>query len=265
MVWKSVRCASRSSSRERPAIKRLRSLALAAYVVMFGGFAASSAGAACPTKIDAADRDGLAVVTVVSPCRAGQTVRATLGTLDVSAAINPAGEARIAIPVTAATNQISVTFEDGASEAVDVGFARIDDVLRITLEWDAAVDLDLHIVEPGGRIGGSGHVAAPVFGKEVTLGFLEVTSTGRELAPHFESYVFSRRADAPRETFGVFVEFVTRGQVPQGETCGAGTLARIQFTVTILDRGKLKRQDFEIPPATCGLTLDQRARFVRVQ
>jgi hypothetical protein len=261
----------RDTQATAPRVRRIKAVASLSVMTMFAlmvaaAFETSTAAlAACAAKVTAEDRDGLAYVKVDAPCRSGERIRATLDTTDYLGQFDSKGSALVVVPVHTPQSAIAVAFEDGTSETVQANFAHHKDVLRVTLEWDAPIDLDLHVLEPGGRLEGPGHLSSRQKAGDLTLGRLELTSDGRATGPFIESYVFPRRIDLPRDTFGAFVEYASRGRVPSGDACGQGQYARIQFTVTIVDHGTVRRQEYEIPPATCGVALQPRAMLIRIQ
>jgi hypothetical protein len=216
---------------------------------------------ACETpKIDPEDKNGLAVLTLNSPCRRGEPVRATLDDVDYAAKFDAEGVAKLILPLTRTKSEIDVSFDDGLSQSGTAVFANMEKVLRIYLSWDAPVALDLHVREPG-----YGDVARSAPRREGQIGEIDAASDGSGSPPFLQSYVYPSRTDDPGAIFGISVEYTSRGHVPKSEYCGDGAYASVHFTVTTVDRGVVARQFYEIPSLPCGQPIPQRGYLIRVQ
>jgi hypothetical protein len=217
--------------------------------------------ATCETpKVDPEDKNGLAVLTLNSPCRRGEPLRATLDDVDYPAKFDAEGVAKLNLPLTRPKSTIDVSFDDGSSQSGTAVFANMDKVLRVYLSWDAPVALDLHVREPG-----YGDVARSAPRREGQVGEIDAASDGAGSPPFLQSYVYPKRADNPAAIFGISVEYTSRGHVPKSEYCGDGAYANVHFTVTTVDRGVVARQFYEIPSAPCGQSIPPRGYLIRVQ
>ena len=136
-------------------------------------------------------------------------------------------------------------------------------VTRITLRWDAPIDLKLHVIEPGGTAGGPGDAAVgPVSAAKPLAGRIHLVDDGTGLGPFQESYVIA--GGLPALSLVVAIENVSRGRVPSGEHCKNGELARVGYSLVIVDKGSVRRRSYESAPLSCGQQLDDASYYQRV-
>jgi hypothetical protein len=77
--------------------------------------------------------------------------------------------------------------------------------------------------------------------------------------------VHKRRGDQPQSVFGIAVEYVSRGRVPTGDYCGAGSHASVKFSIYSADRGVIHGgQEMTLEPAPCNVRLDDDAYYRRI-
>jgi hypothetical protein len=216
----------------------------------------------CASSFRISDDAGLARIELKSDCRRGEKIRAAVGTSEQVAEVDQTGTARFVIILTQPATQISILYQDGSSELVDARFATSQQVMRITLQWFAPVDLDLHIIEPRGIVGGSGDSAsAPTtlqFGKQ------DLVDNATGFGPFKESYVVADRVRHASAVFAVAIENVSRGRVAMGAHCLGGELAKVAVSLTVIDRGEIKHRNIELPTFTCGQKLSDTEYYQRV-
>lgn len=227
---------------------------------------AQQAGAvACPAVVDRGENSGLLTIRIRSECRRGQKVRATYGYTEFQAQFDAEGAAKFDIVLTEPKGEVVLQYTDRAQEKVDATFASLPVVLRISILWDTPVDLNLHVVEPRGIVGGMGDAAVVMPGAASrTLGKIDLNDDGLGFGPFQESYVLANRLQSPDVTFWIGVENASRGRVPAGAHCQGGEYAKVPLTIVVADRGVIKKRNFELVPQPCGLTLDDRAYFQRL-
>lgn len=219
----------------------------------------------CKADVTAAHDRGLEKIKIVSPCRHGETVRASYGTWEQQAVFSDDGTASLAVALTDRPRPVILTYRDGTQSVIQVDGSSLAPVLRITLQWYVPVDLNLHIVEPMGVPGGKGDAVAGHAPEQFGLrGRLDLENDGSGLSPFQESYVFPDRTGRPSDIFTVYLENVTRGRTPSGEYCGKGQYAAFGIDVIVADRGRVTRTHIDLRPALCGVSLDQREYYLRL-
>ncbi len=235
--------------------------------MLLGGAAglAQDAPAACEAAVTALNDHGLERITVTSPCRRNERISARYGVLRQDAVFSDEGVARIFVALTSERGPIILHYKDNKEYSVTVDTASLSAVYRITLQWEAPVDLNLHVVEPGGRIASGGDATVGHSPEQFSLrGRLDLDDDGMGLSPFQESYVFPNRLERPSDIFTVYVENATRGRIPSGPHCGNGEYAQIDFTLIIADRSAVPRKhQFKLPSLPCGQVLDDRTYFFR--
>jgi hypothetical protein len=219
------------------------------------------------TEVAASSDRGLERITVTSRCRRGEAVRAVYdGSLQQQTFFSDEGEAHLAVALTGARAPITLSYQDGSTEEVPLArdsFENLSSVYRVTLQWNIAIDLNLHVVEPRGALNGkgdatAGHPPGP-FG---VRGEVDLADDGSGPGPFQESYVFTGQR-GPTDVFSVYVENVPRGRIPADPYCGAGKFAEVALTFIIVDRGIITRKPVTLTPAACGRPLDDRGYYVK--
>jgi hypothetical protein len=207
---------------------------------------AQDAPAGCEPALVAVNDHSLERITVTSPCRRNEKVIATYGVLRQERVFSAEGVAHFAIALTKDPSPVIIHYKDGNSSSMAIDTSNLPSVFRITLQWDAPVDLNLHVIEPGGKLGAHGDAAsghAPeIFGLK---GRIDLEDDGSGLSPFQESYVFPNALQRPAGEFTIHVENVTLGRSPSGPYCGTGEYAQIEFSLLIADRGEVKKRNYK--------------------
>ncbi len=219
----------------------------------------------CVTTVQSKDERGAIRLSFESGCRANEKVRVTLGIREQQLRLDDKGSGTIVFIVTEPANRFDVLYQDGSTAEVTAIASGLNDIMRISLLWSAPVNLDLHVLEPRGLIGGKGDATRGRNAVEFNLkGTIDIEDDGSGLGPFRESYLFPGRIAEPESIFSIFVENVTRGRLPESDYCGSGEFAKIELTVIILDRGKVREQPFEMAAAPCGAHLGDQVYFHRL-
>jgi hypothetical protein len=214
--------------------------------------------------VDAVNDHGLERITIRSPCRRNEQVYARYGLMQEETSFSPDGAAVFNIPLSNEPGPIILNYKDRTTNDIPVDTGSLSTVFRVTLQWDLPVDLDLHVVEPGGVVNGRGDATAGHAPEQFGVrGRIDLTDDGSGLSPFRESYVFPNRIEQPSEIFTIYIEDVSRGRVPSGSHCGNGDLALVEFVVLIVDRGKVRRQSFKLSPQPCGQSIPHPLYYFR--
>jgi hypothetical protein len=220
----------------------------------------------CIPSVTQSNDRGLERITVVAPCRRNEPVRAIYNdSLQQETHFSNEGVARLAVALTDAPGPIVLTYQDDRRQEVVLApgsFDGLSAVFRITMRWEAAVDLNLHVVESGGVPNGARD--ATVGHSPAQYGFrgrIDVTDDGRGSGPYQESYVIANRQ--PGDIFTVLVENVSRGRIPSGPHCGDGPLATIPLWFVIVDRGVPVTKKVTLTPAACDQIMEDRTYYFR--
>jgi len=217
----------------------------------------------CPASVSAVNDYGLLRIKVVSNCRRGENFRVVNGTWEREVRFSEDGVAQLAVPLVETRGQVLLSYQDGAwSEVSAATVALSTNAYRITLQWELPVDLNLHVVEPGGTVGGNGDAAAKTAGNARTLGRIDLEDDGKGVSPFLESYVITSPTQA-RELYSVHIENVTRGWVPTGDHCRGGQYAQVPVTVIFWDRGQVSQRNLRLPVPSCNVRLSPAEYFLK--
>jgi curved DNA-binding protein CbpA len=223
--------------------------------------------APCNETVTAWNDNGLERIRITSSCRSGETVRAAFGGRVQTSVISAAGDASFAIAIAEDSIPVILAYQDGRTTEVAVEqLAQSPVFLRITMLWDAPVGLRLHVVEPGGQLGAKGDAAAGHAPERFGLiGKIDLEDDGSGAGPFQQSYYLSNREEKQSGIFSIYVENVTRGRFPSGEYCGSGQYAQVAMDLIVSDRGKIRKNRFELPAFPCLQKLDDREYYTRIR
>jgi hypothetical protein len=223
------------------------------------------------TRIAVLQSRGHAVVTIAGqPSRHNALARVDYDDETYTGRFDDKGQAVIEFALVGTENKMTVRGPDFAPVHCDVAFPDIDHFYRVILRWHDPVRLDLHVVEPGRRLGGFGdiHAGARNPKKDKGLGEMDVvTDPGDPGMTGEQSYVLdeqTRPTDDAGYTFRV--DYVSRAAHPDPRFCGSGPEASIPLSLIVLDKGReLGPREYEIAGIPCGQVVqdDQRAQRLR--
>jgi hypothetical protein len=113
----------------------------------------------CVDQVALTESRGIADLQIVNPCRKGAALSVKAGQLSLGGNFDQQGKAQLRIPLFQEATDIAWTAGDGTTKTETVRFAGFRDAFRIGLVWRQPVDLQLHVVEPGGSVNWpNGHV-----------------------------------------------------------------------------------------------------------
>src|SRR5271165_4263648 len=189
---------------------------LTLFVLLNATSAIAQESGGCGANVSSSIDRGLMRIVVASPCRRNETVRVVYGAWEKQSVFSAEGVAKFEFVAIDDKNPVIIAYQDGTfSPEISVNTSSLGSVLRITVEWDQPVDLDLHVVEPAGALGGKGDAYAKRPASALaTIGQLDLTDDGSGVRPFQESYVISNPPESARELFRIYLENVTRGRIP---------------------------------------------------
>lgn len=232
---------------------------------------AEGGGAACPpTKVAVTTLPGgLARLGIEDRCAPGAAVRVAYVEQGLSfrGRLDAAGRGEVGVSLVDPLASLEVAVEGWGTQPVAAPFPDHGRVVKALLAWDAPVDLDLHVVEPDGRLGGpTGVVSAAVPNRAGgrALGRLERADDGKGPGGKLEAYVLEDAARAAGGSLGLLVSDASRGRLAAGEHCGAGRLAGVPYRLITLAGGQVRARRYALAALPCGRELDDAAFYVPV-
>lgn len=208
----------------------------------------------CADQVSVSEARGVVDFDISSPCRGGATLPVTAGKLSLQATLDKNGKARLRIPLFQESTEIAWTGVDGATKTETVRFNGFRDAFRIALVWRQPVDLQLHVVEPGGNVSGeTGHVwrKRPNDDLKSGVGSLQVDAEGSPGAERIEVYDVAPARNPRGGLFKVHVDFAARGDIAAPPYCGTSETAAPGFEIWVLRYGRLE------PPRRFGFRAEE--------
>ena len=212
--------------------------------------------------------------SIADPCRAGQAVTFKYVGVSFQRKVGSDGRLDFILDCFAGDRSpVEIGFEDGSTlsrNAVARDMARVS---KVSVLWSANVNLDIHAFEYAARFGKPGHVwaaapSSPDDARRVSRaegrgrGFISHVSDGGNLGSHLEVYTFWHHRRQDGGVIRLALDYASRGSTPQGETCGSGPMAEVEFLVLKLTRGaEFSRTEGAFQPAACGAPLSEEARY----
>ncbi len=231
------------------------------------------AARAAPAPEECGDRphfkeeDGVVTLDIVNPCRRGAAVDVSADGMKLRANFSGDGLATFEFPLFHERAEIAWLRADGKLDKTAVAFSGFKEAVRIALVWRSRVALALHVVEPGAELGGvAGHIQVePSASKGAsTLGADETSMSDAEPFGSLEVYSLPPEGNPGKGLLSYYVEFVSRGETPNGLFCGDGAFASPDFEIWILRYGELQKLQRTIAPAPCGKPLSDKIWIQRI-
>lgn len=212
--------------------------------------------------------------SITDPCRAGQMVTFTYVGVPFQRKVDSGGRLDFILDCFAGDGSpVEIGFQDGSTFSRNAVARDMGRVSKISVLWSANVNLDLHAFEYAASFGKPGHVwaaspSSPEDARSVARaegrgrGFISHVSDGGNLGSHLEVYTFWHHRRQDRGVIRLALDYASRGSTPQGETCGSGRMAEVEFLVLRLSRGgEFSRTEGVFQRAACGAPLSEQARY----
>ncbi|MEQ1576513.1 MAG: hypothetical protein ABL894_02565, partial [Hyphomicrobium sp.] len=211
---------------------------------------------------------------IAAGCHPGEAVQVSYGGAEFIRKLNSWGALDFILDCFAgSSSSAEVRFADGTRKTLTVAAKDFDKVSKIAVVWRAAANLDLHVFEYGARDTEIGHVwakspssmgAARVqsLSDKRGHGLMGMSDDGETLGDKVEVYTFVHNDEQESGAISMALDYESRGEKPEGATCGAGALAEVDFQVNILPRnGQVSRQTGVLTRVECGALIPREARF----
>jgi len=213
------------------------------------------------THIQVNEQLARATVEVLQPGGAGRRVEVDYGDEAYIAMVGRDGKAQIGFGLTAAANEFDIQLSETPPIHCKLEVPEFKKVYRAILRWRDPIQLDLHVIEPGGRLGGAGDVGPSQphgLGQMDLIGHVPLDGGTSET-----SYVVPDGSTlAPDQIFEFRVEYVTRGMKPALPYCDDGALASAQMELIIIDRGIATNTNVGTNRLHCGVAVPENRRFM---
>ncbi len=235
------------------------------------GSAAAQTSAKCTnidqlgaTQLKVTQQFARATVEIAQPGGAGRRVEIDYGDEAFFGTIGKDGKAQISFGLTAATNAFDIQLSEMPAVRCKIDVPEFTKVFRVILRWHDPIQLDLHVIEPEGLLGGPGDI-----GPNQPRGFGQMDMIGRpptEGGTAETSYVVPDGSTlAPDRVFEFRVEYVTRGMKPALPYCDDGAMASAQMELIIIDRGVATSTNVGTNRLRCGVAVPENRRFMVLQ
>ncbi len=223
------------------------------------------------TRVSLTQDHGRGTVTIAStPSRKNQVVRVEYDDETYATRFDANGQASLNFALVGVENKVIVRGGEFGAIRCQVSFPEIATVYRAILRWHDPVRLDLHVIEPGRRVGGYGDVHPDARNTALDRGIGQmdvVTDPEGAGATGEQSYVVDETA-RPKEG-GLFTfrfDYVSRGARPVAPFCGTGPQANISLTLLILDHGQLlPARNYDTGSIPCGQSIPDELRLQRLR
>ena len=197
------------------------------------------------TRIDVR-RGAESTINILSPCHAGTLAELKYSGLKIAVPISEDGSGAVLALGFEANSAAQITFAGGDRITFDLPFKGALLVSRIAVVWDPPVDLDLHALEYGGKLGSEDHVFArrPRQFSDVRKsggGYLKLYNSYNGVGQSAEIYTFFSRRSPPTGIVRLALDFASLRRSENAPFCGEGRLSDPPFMVLRSDRGQVQR------------------------
>jgi hypothetical protein len=221
------------------------------------------------TQLQVTEHRGRALVEISRPSSTGRKVDIEYGDELYSAKFGPDGKLRLAFALTAANNQFTLNMSETSPITCEVTVPDFRKLYRVVLRWRDPVQLDLNVLEPGGRMGETGHVSGSRTNSDLSqgIGSMDIVDGAPvEGATAELSYVVANPAAIPpNSTFGFKLDYVTRGAQPDAPYCDDQPLAAPQFDFIVIANGEVTSRKMSTNRARCREKIADARRLMPIR
>lgn len=219
-------------------------------------------------KIRVTELHGRATVEVVKPNSGGRKLQVEYGDEMYVQKFANNGGVRISFALTAPSNEITLSMNEAAPITCKLDVADFNKIFRAVLRWHDPVQLELNVLEPGGRLTESGNVTGSQPNTDLDQGIGQMDLIGgipADGATGEMSYFADGTAVPQDGVFGFKVDFVSRGARPRPPYCDAGQLAAPRVDFILIANGRVTQSKQTLPRAKCDETLTDRQRLMPIR
>ncbi len=218
------------------------------------------------TQLRVEQQYGRAVVDITRPNGAGGKVEVDYGDEAYIGQFDRTGRLRIGFALVAPKNEFEIRIAETPPLTCSLDVPEFKRLFRIVMRWRDPVLLDLHVIEPGGRLGDTGDInpARPNTNLSEGIGQMDLIS-GAPLdgATSETSYVVRDTKSLPSDgVFDFLLDYVTRGTKPVLPYCDDGALASAQIDLILIDRGTVTASKVGTNRVRCGEDIPEKRRLM---
>ena len=217
---------------------------------------------------------GRAQVELTQPDRAGHAMEIEYGDQTYIGTFDQNGRARVGFILTEAIAEFIIRLNDAPPMTCEVEVPDFDQIFRVVLRWHEPVQLDLTVIEPGGKVGDIGHIntARPNTLFTHGIGYMDlVNDIPAEGGTAELSYVVPAGTVMPaiaaqaQGDFHFQVEYISRGLQPEAPYCDDHPLAVAHMELITIEKGKVTTRKLRTNHARCGEAVAGPRRFISVR
>jgi hypothetical protein len=221
------------------------------------------------TQLLVTQQQGRALVEISRPGSTGRKVDIEYGDELYSPKFGPDGKLRFAFALTAATNQFTLSMSETPSITCDVTVPNFQKLYRVVLRWRDPVQLDLNVLEPGGKMGDTGNVSGARANSDLSqgIGTMDIIDNAPADGATAElSYVVANPAAIPPNSmFGFKLDYVTRGAQPDAPYCDEFPLAAPRFDFIVIANGEVTTRKMSANRAHCREKIADARRLMPIR
>ena len=212
---------------------------------------------------------GRALIEISRANSAGRKVEVEYGDELYSQKFGADGRVRTGFALTAPENIFVINMSELAPITCKVTVPDFNKFYRVVLRWRDPVQLDLNIIEPGGRLGEVGHIngSRPNNNLNQGIGQMDVVSgVPADGATAEMSYVVADASTIPPGgTFGFKLDYVTRGGQPEAPYCDDAPLATPQLDFITIEGGNVTARKMSVNRARCREKIPDSRRLIPIR
>jgi hypothetical protein len=219
-------------------------------------------------KIRITEQMGRALVEVVKPNSAGKTLEIDYGDEVYLQKFGSGGSARVTFALTAPSNEFFLSMRDAQIVKCTLAVPEFAHIYRAILRWHDPVQLDLNVLEPGGRLNDTGNVSGQHPNTDLDNGIGRMDIGGGVPEPDATgemSYVVQASAVPPDGVFGFKVDFVTRGSRAEPPYCDDNPLAAPRIDFIRIANGQVTVTKQTLARAHCHENIPNKVRLMLIR
>jgi hypothetical protein len=140
---------------------------------------------------------------------------------------------------------------------------------RVVLRWRDPVQLDLNVLEPGGRLGETGDVSGIRTNVDMNqgIGMMDIVDgpPADGATAELSYMVPNTAAIPPNSMFGFKLEYVTRGAQPEAPYCDDQPLAAPHFDFIVIANGEVTSRKMTTNRAHCREKIADARRLMPIR